>query len=359
MKNITYYFLTIILSFSTFQSFSQWNENGNNQTTGQLKFLGNSGTGIIGTPNGWTRMDPNGNRFIITVKNDDVNQAKNILDIENTENSWKHMMELKADGSAFFLGNVGIGTTSSQIKLHLKTTNTNSEILRLDGGTRTTSLLDYSDGTYNNAGLQFKKNSTVGQFKFSNNNGDLLTIKASGRLHISNTNLNSELLTLDGGTRTTSIINYSDGTYDNAGLQFKKNSTVGQFKFSNNNGDLMTIRSNGNVGIGTSNTFGYKLAVNGTIGSTEVKVENTSAWPDFVFEKEYKLATLEEVENHIIENGHLPEIPSEKEVTENGINLGEMNAKLLQKIEELTLYLIEQNKEMNAMKEEIEQIKNK
>ncbi len=59
---------------------------------------------------------------------------------------------------------------------------------------------------------------------------------------------------------------------------------------------------------------------------------------DFVFENDYELRTLEEVEQHINEKGRLPEIPSETEVTENGINLGEMNAKLLQKIEELTLY---------------------
>ncbi len=110
----------------------------------------------------------------------------------------------------------------------------------------------------------------------------------------------------------------------------------------------------GNVGIGTANTFGYKLAVNGTIGSTEVKVENTSSWPDFVFDNDYELPTLEEVEQHIAENGHLPEIPGEAEVAENGINLGEMNAKLLQKIEELTLYMIEQNKQNQAQQKELE-----
>ena len=114
--------------------------------------------------------------------------------------------------------------------------------------------------------------------------------------------------------------------------------------------------NSGNVGIGTSNTFGYRLAVNGTIGSTEVKVENTSAWPDFVFEKDYELLTLEEVEEHITEKGHLPEIPSEAEVTLNGINLGEMDTKLLQKIEELTLYLIEQNKKIEALEQKVKEL---
>ena len=119
----------------------------------------------------------------------------------------------------------------------------------------------------------------------------------------------------------------------------------------------MIIDSQGNVGIGTQNTFGYRLAVNGTIGSTEVKVENTSAWPDFVFEKDYELLTLQEVEQHISEKGHLPEIPSEEEVTENGINLGEMDAKLLMKIEELTLYMIDINKRVNQLEQENSELK--
>jgi hypothetical protein len=106
----------------------------------------------------------------------------------------------------------------------------------------------------------------------------------------------------------------------------------------------------GNVGIGTTNPTN-KLDVNGTVHSQEVKVDMLG-WSDFVFKKEYNLPTLEEVEKHIAEKGHLENIPSEKEVLENGINLGEMNAKLLQKIEEMTLYLIEMKKDINILKEE-------
>jgi len=107
---------------------------------------------------------------------------------------------------------------------------------------------------------------------------------------------------------------------------------------------------NGNVGIGTS-TPDSKLTVNGTIHSKEVKVD-MNGWSDFVFKKEYNLPTLEEVEKHIAEKGHLENIPSEQEVLQNGINLGEMNAKLLQKIEELTLYMIEMKKENIEIKKE-------
>ncbi|MEM7296879.1 MAG: hypothetical protein AAF391_01270 [Bacteroidota bacterium] len=140
----------------------------------------------------------------------------------------------------------------------------------------------------------------------------------------------------------------NDGFYVRVPSNLQINPTVDKTAF--------VVKSNGNVGIGTTSTGTHKLAVEGTIGAREIKVE-ASGWSDFVFEKDYKLPTLEEVEKHINDKGHLPEIPSEAEVTENGINLGEMNAKLLQKIEELTLYLIEQNKEIKALKEEVSELK--
>jgi hypothetical protein len=109
----------------------------------------------------------------------------------------------------------------------------------------------------------------------------------------------------------------------------------------------MIISGNtGNVGIGTS-TPGEKLSVNGKIRAREVKVETTN-WPDYVFAKNYKLPSLAETEEHIKKEGHLPGIPSAQEVKANGIDLGEMNAKLLQKIEELTLHLIQKEKDIDA-----------
>lgn len=122
---------------------------------------------------------------------------------------------------------------------------------------------------------------------------------------------------------------------------------------ADNTADLtekVRIAENGNMGIGTINPVN-KLDVNGTIHSREVKVDMIG-WSDFVFKKEYDLPTLKEVEKHITEKGHLENIPTEEEVIRNGINLGEMNAILLQKIEELTLYSIEQNKKIEKLQEE-------
>ncbi|MFQ9317176.1 hypothetical protein [uncultured Dysgonomonas sp.] len=97
-----------------------------------------------------------------------------------------------------------------------------------------------------------------------------------------------------------------------------------------------------------------KLEVNGTIRSKEVKIEATG-WSDFVFDENYKLPSLSEVENHIKENKHLPNIPSEKEVLKDGVNVVEMQGKLLQKIEELTLYMIDQDKQIKELRKQLEE----
>ncbi|MEC7262605.1 MAG: hypothetical protein VXW38_02625, partial [Bacteroidota bacterium] len=99
----------------------------------------------------------------------------------------------------------------------------------------------------------------------------------------------------------------------------------------------------GNLGVGTVSPDS-KLAVKGKIHAEEVKVDLSVPGPDYVFKEGYDLKSLEEVQNYIKEHGHLPNIPSAKEMEENGIQLGEMNMKLLEKIEELTLYLIEKEK---------------
>ncbi|MEO0525911.1 MAG: hypothetical protein AAFZ89_01725 [Bacteroidota bacterium] len=112
-----------------------------------------------------------------------------------------------------------------------------------------------------------------------------------------------------------------------------------------------------NVGIGTLDTGAWKLAVNGKIRAKEINVD--TGWSDYVFEKDYKLLSLEEVEAHIQEVGHLPNIPSAEEVAANGILLGEMNAKLLEKIEELTLYIIQQQKVQKELQQRIKGLENK
>jgi hypothetical protein len=94
---------------------------------------------------------------------------------------------------------------------------------------------------------------------------------------------------------------------------------------------------------------GAKVAVGGKVVCKEIEV-TLAGLPDFVFNKDYKLMSLYDVENFINTNKHLPNVPSESEVVANGLNLGDMNATLLQKVEELTLYMINLQKENDALK---------
>jgi hypothetical protein len=106
----------------------------------------------------------------------------------------------------------------------------------------------------------------------------------------------------------------------------------------------------GNVGIGTTDTHGYKFAVNGDIHTKKVVVDLIN-WPDYVFKSSYNLKPLSEVKTYIDQNHHLPEMPSEKEVAEKGIDLGEMNKLLAKKVEELTLYMIESDRKQKSLEE--------
>lgn len=140
-----------------------------------------------------------------------------------------------------------------------------------------------------------------------------------------------------------------------AGLNFWKPSG------SNNFGNyFMFLTDNGKVSIGldpndaTTYNGDYKLYVGSGIMTEKVKValKNTSNWADYVFKADYSLMPLSKVETFISENGHLPNVPSAEEVVESGIDVAKMDAKLLEKIEELTLYVIELNKEIEKLKNE-------
>ena len=125
------------------------------------------------------------------------------------------------------------------------------------------------------------------------------------------------------------------------------------------NVERMRLTGDGNLAIGTVDPRGYKLAVAGKTITEEVVVSLQGNWPDYVFEKPYKLPSLSELEQFILANKHLPEVPTAEDVKERGLSLGEMNAVLLKKIEELTLYLIQQDAKINELQGRLSTIEQK
>ncbi|WP_192350283.1 hypothetical protein [Algoriphagus sp. Y33] len=195
-------------------------------------------------------------------------------------------------------GNAGIGTLSPAYPLHVKTS-TSANRARFEFGGKTVDIASYgaTSEPYGNAGGIF----------MSGQDGFIMT--GSGN--------NLRFITNSGG--------YAE---------------------------RMRILSNGNVGINTKNPT-YLLSVNGTIGAREVNI-TTAGWADYVFDDTYPLKPLEEVQKFYQTNGHLENIPTEKEVMANGVNLSEMAVKLLEKVEELTVYLVEQNERIKVLEAQLE-----
>ncbi|MFC7526934.1 hypothetical protein ACFQRK_23460 [Parapedobacter sp. GCM10030251] len=134
----------------------------------------------------------------------------------------------------------------------------------------------------------------------------------------------------------------------NVSLRFQTGYGVG------NLADRMVINNIGNVGIGTTSPK-ERLSVNGNIRAKEIKVEMAN-WPDYVFQEDYNLMPLADLESYIDTYGHLPGIPTTEEAETEGVELAEMNRKLLEKVEELTLYILEQQREINQLKEKTKKL---
>lgn len=315
---------------------------------------------------------------------------------------------VSADGQLYSSGNtviagsaVGIGTSTplSSTKLHVYGSGSQEQI-RMEN----VSTAGFSRFTmYNNIAANYATFTKYGSavsggypgvsatfpyanmLAFGNNNGPFLNV-TSGNIGIGlfkggTTKLkffadyNSENLSLGGGATPTTnvhinsavtgdtlkITNSTTGHTASDGLEIRtvgnaaslvnrENSTLA---FGTNNTTRMSIAADGKITIGTATTPGtYKLYVEGGILTEKVKVALKSGanWADYVFADDYALRSLPEVESFVKENRHLPGIPSAAEVEKDGIDVAGMDAKLLEKIEELTLYLIDLQKQVDALK---------
>lgn len=148
----------------------------------------------------------------------------------------------------------------------------------------------------------------------------------------------------------------SESTYltnnDNLGLQI-----VSPHKMELQSENITLI---GKVGINTENTTSaYALAVDGGVITTKVYIQDVEDWPDYVFEDSYKLMPLHELKKYICDNKHLPEIPSESEIVGQGYDMHEMQNAMMKKIEELTLYTLQQQEEIESLRKMVDELKGK
>ncbi len=266
-------------------------------------------------------------------------------------------------------GNVGIGTSTPGVLFNVVST-TSSNPVSFDGAAGMFISL-YEGGAYRGYLGSFSGaatdvdfgtggGNTTGKLNFTIQATPKMTIDASGNVGIGTTSPVAKLhVSLANATiPTAEFVNTSMGP----NISWINFGSTGDWyiRSSSNSGKviLQDQSTSAPVCIGTSQVAsGYKLNVDGKIICEEVKVQNSVSWPDYVFESSYKLPDLLSVEKQIQAKGHLPGVPSADEVCNNGISLGEMQATLLQKVEELTLYMIEQQKQINALKTENEELK--
>ena len=270
---------------------------------------------------------------------------------------------LHVNGNSYFNGNVGIGISTPSKKLHVQGDSYFSGKIGI-GTTNPEFSLDVngdanSENVYTNniyfpgAEMRIIKTGSGGLPSLGDDSGDgpeddqgegtnrytidIITIKKNGRVGI-------------GTTTPANTFHVQGDSYLSGNLGIGISSPSKKLHVQ---GDSYF---NGNVGIGTTNMGGYKLRVDGQINCTEVVITTSvpkgegGDWPDYVFAEDYNLRSLDEVASYIEQNQRLPEIPSAAEVSENGINLSEINTLLLKKVEELTLYILDLQKQVDELK---------
>jgi hypothetical protein len=316
------------------------------------------------------------------------------------------------------LGNIGIGTTNPNHRLHVNGgdlfVQSSSGLIRFgydgsnewqmattgggadlrwytttDGGTTITPRHYFSQngnmgvGGFSGPGVPLGRLDVIGSgitsatntFLLRNSNLDtLLRVRDDGRMGIGYNNNPGYGRTLNLGGTGVNFYNPNEGVF--GGAVFPTDTSLVMWSNSAANNYLILQPSWGNTGIGTYSpnaklhvngtqliggtadriATGYSLSVKGKIIAEEVKVQLYASWPDYVFAKDYKLLPLDELEQSINKNKHLPNIPSAAEVEKEGISLGDMNKRLMEKVEELTLYIIDINKKNNALAEKVQKL---
>ena len=261
-------------------------------------------------------------------------------------------------------GDVGVGFTSPSYKLDV------------NGNTRTVGNFIAEDGY-----IQIKNttDSKLWNMQYSSGTGRLLFLESgvervilqnggnvgigetfpAEKLHVNGNTMIDGDATLNTVNPTIQLQNsdvnkgFIQLSGDNIRIGTNSGNTVGKFVIRTNGGDRVFVDESGNVNIGSqTDAPGYKLRVDGKMICEEVKVKLSTAWPDYVFDDKHKLMTIGELSKFIRQNKHLPNIPSAKEIESNGMEVGDMQKRMMEKIEELTLYIISLQQQIDNLKKE-------
>lgn len=231
--------------------------------------------------------------------------------------------KLTVGGNANVKGDLFLNATGPQVQLQ------NSGV---DIGFMQTSGSNFRVGT--------NSSNTTGNFVVRVNGGDRAIVNPEGTLHLTggvDASLTGNGYLMIGNPASSNIV------VDNNEIVARSNGTASSLILQNDGGSVRI----GNVAV----PAGYKFAINGKMVCEELKVKlASSGWPDYVFDKNYRLKSIKEVERFIEQNSHLPGIPSAAEVERNGLEVGDMQKRMMEKIEELTLYVIELQKQIDDLK---------
>ncbi|MEM9544494.1 MAG: hypothetical protein AAGA77_00905 [Bacteroidota bacterium] len=252
--------------------------------------------------------------------------------------------------------NVGIGLDQPEVDLHIRTENDNNGVLagikiENPGVGSLPDEMMLIDGNEIDAYGAENEVSNEALHLQNNSPGDIYMVNGGGNVGIGYPNDGTSKLLVSGqnGMKVAFWLNGPSLNIKHNSIQTIGDSTSHPL-YLQSDGNLYQSLNSGGVGIGTTNIpTDYKLAVEGKVIAEEIRVELQANWPDYVFEDSYPLIPLEQLDEVIKDQQHLPGIPSASEIGDNGQHLGEIQIKLLEKIEELTLYIIELNKRIKEL----------
>lgn len=246
-------------------------------------------------------------------------------------------------------GKVGIGT-SSPASSSILTVNDDDPLIQLENNGVSKGFIQLVG---DNIRIGTNASNSDGHFVVRTNGADRLIVNEYGDLVLNNSTSPSILLQKNGLTKA---LMYHDN--DDLALFRPLEGNSGRVRITNGPAAGIHISEDGhtNVGLGMK-PAGYRLSVEGKAIATEFTAMDIQDWPDYVFADEYPLKSIEEVKEFISENNHLHGIPSAKEVEENGVDLGQMSKNLMEKVEELTLYVIQLNDQNKLLQQQIDDLK--